>query len=88
MHLSRHAALNPYCYCVQCKDDDVFLPLFQIANVLDSHAATLQRKADREVFFMNTQSIVQLVQRLVFCLGTAVMQNIQNNTVIALSDTG
>ncbi|KAK2837305.1 hypothetical protein Q5P01_014517 [Channa striata] len=27
------------------------------------HAATLQRKADREVFFMNTQSIVQLVQR-------------------------
>ncbi|KAG7274690.1 hypothetical protein CRUP_021131 [Coryphaenoides rupestris] len=34
-----------------------------IANVLDSHAATLQRKADREVFFMNTQSIVQLVQR-------------------------
>uniref|UniRef100_A0A3B5MTG1 acetyl-CoA carboxylase n=1 Tax=Xiphophorus couchianus TaxID=32473 RepID=A0A3B5MTG1_9TELE len=35
---------------------------FQIANILDSHAATLQRKADREVFFMNTQSIVQLVQ--------------------------
>jgi len=39
------------------------LTLFQIANILDSHAATLQRKADREVFFMNTQSIVQLVQR-------------------------
>lgn len=38
---------------------------FQIANILDSHAATLQRKADREVFFMNTQSIVQLVQRQV-----------------------
>lgn len=35
----------------------------QIASILDSHAATLQRKADREVFFMNTQSIVQLVQR-------------------------
>nr|XP_020449981.1 acetyl-CoA carboxylase 2 isoform X2 [Monopterus albus] len=35
----------------------------RIANILDSHAATLQRKADREVFFMNTQSIVQLVQR-------------------------
>ncbi|MGH0184607.1 UNVERIFIED_CONTAM: hypothetical protein FKN15_014942 [Acipenser sinensis] len=34
-----------------------------IANILDSHAATLQKKADREVFFMNTQSIVQLVQR-------------------------
>lgn len=44
----------------------VFLDFRQIANVLDSHAATLQRKADREVFFMNTQSIVQLVQRLVF----------------------
>ena len=39
--------------------------LFQIANILDSHAATMQRKADREVFFMNTQSIVQLVQRWV-----------------------
>ncbi|XP_066546122.1 acetyl-CoA carboxylase isoform X2 [Amia ocellicauda] len=38
-------------------------PSQQIANILDSHAATLQRKADREVFFMNTQSIVQLVQK-------------------------
>ncbi|KAI3372884.1 hypothetical protein L3Q82_023324 [Scortum barcoo] len=38
-------------------------PSQKIANILDSHAATLQRKADREVFFMNTQSIVQLVQR-------------------------
>ncbi|XP_051549679.1 acetyl-CoA carboxylase-like isoform X1 [Myxocyprinus asiaticus] len=38
-------------------------PSQRIANVLDSHAATLQRKADREAFFMNTQSIVQLVQR-------------------------
>lgn len=37
--------------------------LFQIANILDSHAATLNRKSEREVFFMNTQSIVQLVQR-------------------------
>lgn len=35
----------------------------QIANVLDTHAATLQKKAEREVFFMNTQSLVQLVQR-------------------------
>lgn len=39
-----------------------FFP-FQIANILDSHAATLNRKSEREVFFMNTQSIVQLVQR-------------------------
>lgn len=39
-----------------------FFPI-QIATILDCHAATLQRKADREVFFMNTQSIVQLVQR-------------------------
>ncbi|XP_052451769.1 acetyl-CoA carboxylase isoform X2 [Carassius gibelio] len=38
-------------------------PSQRIANILDSHAAMLQRKADREVFFMNTQSIVQLVQR-------------------------
>ncbi|XP_071338956.1 acetyl-CoA carboxylase 2 isoform X3 [Trachinotus anak] len=38
-------------------------PSQKIANILDSHAATLQRKADREVFFINTQSIVQLVQR-------------------------
>uniref|UniRef100_A0A3P8N7A8 acetyl-CoA carboxylase n=1 Tax=Astatotilapia calliptera TaxID=8154 RepID=A0A3P8N7A8_ASTCA len=41
-------------------------PSQRIANILDSHAATLQRKADREVFFMNTQSIVQLVQRSFF----------------------
>uniref|UniRef100_A0A8C7KY37 acetyl-CoA carboxylase n=1 Tax=Oncorhynchus kisutch TaxID=8019 RepID=A0A8C7KY37_ONCKI len=38
-------------------------PSQRIACILDSHAATLQKKADREVFFMNTQSIVQLVQR-------------------------
>ncbi|XP_076006847.1 acetyl-CoA carboxylase isoform X2 [Genypterus blacodes] len=38
-------------------------PSQKIANIVDSHAATLQRKADREVFFINTQSIVQLVQR-------------------------
>ncbi|OXB62162.1 hypothetical protein ASZ78_015344 [Callipepla squamata] len=38
-------------------------PSQQIANVLDTHAATLQRKAEREVFFMNTQTVVQLVQR-------------------------
>ncbi|XP_072839289.2 acetyl-CoA carboxylase 2 isoform X2 [Pogona vitticeps] len=38
-------------------------PSQQIASILDSHAATLQRKSDREVFFMNTQSIVHLVQR-------------------------
>ncbi|AWP07055.1 putative acetyl-CoA carboxylase-like [Scophthalmus maximus] len=38
-------------------------PSQKIANMLDSHAATLQRKPDREVFFMNTQSIVQLIQR-------------------------
>uniref|UniRef100_A0A803TG53 acetyl-CoA carboxylase n=1 Tax=Anolis carolinensis TaxID=28377 RepID=A0A803TG53_ANOCA len=38
-------------------------PSQQIASILDSHAATLQRKTDREAFFMDTQSIVQLVQR-------------------------
>ncbi|KFQ91765.1 Acetyl-CoA carboxylase 2, partial [Nipponia nippon] len=38
-------------------------PSQQIANVLDTYAATLQRKTEREVFFMNTQSVVQLVQR-------------------------
>ncbi|XP_064424983.1 acetyl-CoA carboxylase 1 isoform X2 [Latimeria chalumnae] len=38
-------------------------PSQQVANILDSHAATLNRKSDREMFFMNTQSIVQLVQR-------------------------
>lgn len=41
-------------------------PCFQIANILDSHAATLSKKSEREVFFMNTQSIVQLVQKWVW----------------------
>lgn len=44
---------------------NVFKFSWQIANILDSHAATLNRKSEREVFFMNTQSIVQLVQKLV-----------------------
>nr|CAD7455142.1 unnamed protein product [Timema tahoe] len=38
-------------------------PSQQIACVIDSHAANLQRRSDRDVFFLTTQSIVQLVQR-------------------------
>ena len=38
-------------------------PSQQIASVIDSHAATLQKRSDRDVFFLNTQGIVQLVQR-------------------------
>ena len=37
----------------------------QIANVVDAHAATLTKRAERDAFFLNTQSIVQLVQRSV-----------------------
>ncbi|XP_064618157.1 acetyl-CoA carboxylase-like isoform X2 [Liolophura sinensis] len=35
----------------------------KIANVIDGHAATLNRRDDRDVFFLTTQGIVQLVQR-------------------------
>ncbi|XP_058168228.1 acetyl-CoA carboxylase [Anopheles ziemanni] len=38
-------------------------PSQMIASVIDSHAATLQKRADRDVFFLTTQGIVQLVQR-------------------------
>jgi acetyl-CoA carboxylase / biotin carboxylase 1 len=38
-------------------------PSQQIASVIDSHAATLQKRAERDVFFLTTQGIVQLVQR-------------------------
>ncbi|ESP03134.1 hypothetical protein LOTGIDRAFT_199489 [Lottia gigantea] len=38
-------------------------PSQQIANVIDSYAATLTKRTDRDVFFMTTQGIVQLVQR-------------------------
>ncbi|XP_059482101.1 acetyl-CoA carboxylase isoform X3 [Neocloeon triangulifer] len=38
-------------------------PSQQIAAVIDSHAATLQKRSDRDVFFLTTQGIVQLVQR-------------------------
>ncbi|KAL1117895.1 hypothetical protein AAG570_004208 [Ranatra chinensis] len=38
-------------------------PSQQIASVIDSHAATLQKRADRDNFFLTTQAIVQLVQR-------------------------
>jgi hypothetical protein len=40
----------------------------QIANALDSYAATLTRRGDQDVFFMTTQGIGQLVQRLVVAL--------------------
>lgn len=38
-------------------------PSQQIANVVDAHAATLTKRAERDAFFLNTQNIVQLVQR-------------------------
>lgn len=38
-------------------------PSQQTANVIDGHAATLTRRTERDVFFMNTQGIVELVQR-------------------------
>ncbi|CAH1397030.1 unnamed protein product [Nezara viridula] len=38
-------------------------PSQQIASVIDSHAATLQKRADRDNFFLTTQGVVQLVQR-------------------------
>ncbi|XP_048240447.1 acetyl-CoA carboxylase-like isoform X4 [Haliotis rufescens] len=38
-------------------------PSQQIANVIDSYAATLTKRTERDVFFMTTQGIVQLVQR-------------------------
>lgn len=38
-------------------------PSQQIASVIDGHAATLQKRSERDVFFMTTQGIVQLVQR-------------------------
>lgn len=37
--------------------------VLQIANVVDAHAATLTKRTERDAFFLNTQSIVQLVQR-------------------------
>ncbi|XP_077999917.1 acetyl-CoA carboxylase-like [Glandiceps talaboti] len=38
-------------------------PSQQIANVIDRYAATLNKRADRDLFFMHTQGIVQQVQR-------------------------
>lgn len=38
-------------------------PSQEIAAVIDTYASTLERRADRDVFFLNTQGIVQLVQR-------------------------
>ncbi|XP_063979421.1 acetyl-CoA carboxylase isoform X2 [Diachasmimorpha longicaudata] len=38
-------------------------PSQQIAAVIDVHAATLSKRAERDVFFLTTQAIVQLVQR-------------------------
>ncbi|XP_015588836.1 acetyl-CoA carboxylase isoform X3 [Cephus cinctus] len=38
-------------------------PSQQIAAVIDGHAATLSKRTERDVFFLTTQAIVQLVQR-------------------------
>ena len=36
----------------------------QIAAIVDSYAATLTKRSDRDAFFLTTQGIVQLMQRL------------------------
>lgn len=38
-------------------------PSQQIAEVIDKYAGNLQKKQDREVFFMTTQALLSLVQR-------------------------
>ncbi|XP_076754635.1 acetyl-CoA carboxylase isoform X3 [Xylocopa sonorina] len=38
-------------------------PSQQIATVIDGHAATISKRSERDVFFLTTQAIVQLVQR-------------------------
>ncbi|XP_044738438.1 acetyl-CoA carboxylase isoform X3 [Chrysoperla carnea] len=38
-------------------------PSQQIASIIDSHAATIQKRADKDVFFMSTEGIVNIVQR-------------------------
>ncbi|XP_076618558.1 acetyl-CoA carboxylase isoform X3 [Colletes latitarsis] len=38
-------------------------PSQQIAAVIDGHAASLSKRSDRDVFFLTTQAIVQLVQK-------------------------
>jgi acetyl-CoA carboxylase/biotin carboxylase 1 len=38
-------------------------PSQQIASVIDSHAASMQKRAERDGFFLSTEGIVQLVQR-------------------------
>ena len=40
-------------------------PSQAIANVIDGHAATLTRRAEKDAFFMNTQGIVELIQKSV-----------------------
>ncbi|EDV27057.1 uncharacterized protein TRIADDRAFT_22916, partial [Trichoplax adhaerens] len=38
-------------------------PSQQIANIIDAHASTLTKRVDRDSFFLNTQTILQLVRR-------------------------
>ena len=38
-------------------------PSQQIASVIDSHAANIPKRSDRDGFFLSTEGIVQLVQR-------------------------
>lgn len=37
--------------------------VLQIASVIDTHAASIHKKTERDAFFLATGGIVQLVQR-------------------------
>lgn len=38
-------------------------PSQQIAAVIDAHAASIQSKQERDMFFMTTQGVMQLIQK-------------------------
>ena len=41
-------------------------PGLRIQRIIDSYAASLQNHVDQEVFFLNTQQIIEVVHRFVF----------------------
>jgi acetyl-CoA carboxylase / biotin carboxylase 1 len=49
----------------ECNITSVFaqFPSQQIASVIDSHAANMQKRTERDGFLLATESVVQLVQR-------------------------
>lgn len=63
LNLTRKLAVSKFLQPAYYKIKDICYTTFKTLSLYYRHAATLQKRAERDGFFLTTQGIIQLVQR-------------------------